>query len=249
MWTCSYSTVASFPFVLSYNDSVTLFHDSYLVCLDYSRQCCYCFWWCLIVLCHLHVPLGATLSDLSSASSASRAALAAASFFRAMCFLNKSILLSFCRKYLTVKSIKSNMITWFYLSNVFLKLLILLQQFLQFSFLFLLLLFIFIFTFSRIMSWVLDDKNNLKILFLTIGFYRNYLDLWHKDEGHGEIATEHIGQSHESKGCVLLISDDHGDRSGDDAEDSNIVDRHSNQPTVIDLFDLACILYYNLSNN
>ena len=96
---------------------------------------------------------------------------------------------------------------------------------------------------------MLDDENNLKILFLTISFYIIFLYLWHKDEGHGEIATEHIGQSHESKGCVLLISDDHGDRSGDDAEDSNIVDRHSNQPTVIDLFDLACILYYNLSNN
>ena len=175
MWTCSYSTVASFPFVLSYNDSVTLFHDSYLVCLDYSRQCCYCFWWCLIVSCHLHVPLGATLSDLSSASSASRAALAAASFFRAMCFLNKSILLSFCRKYLTVKLIKSNMKTWFYLSNIFLKLLILLQQFLQFSFLFLLLLFIFIFTFSRIMSWVLNDKNYLKKIFLQLVFVENIL--------------------------------------------------------------------------
>lgn len=56
----------------------------------------------LLRRCHLHVPLGATSPDPASTcpslSSASRAALAAASRFIAICFRSKSIFLSFYNK-------------------------------------------------------------------------------------------------------------------------------------------------------
>ena len=45
-----------------------------------------------------------------------------------------------------------------------------------------------------------------------------YADLWYKDQCHGEIAAEDVGEGHEGEGRVRLVGDHHGDRGRDDAQ-------------------------------
>ena len=59
-----------------------------------------------------------------------------------------------------------------------------------------------------------------------------------KHQSHGKVAAEHVGEGHKSEGGIFLISDDHGDGGGDDAEYGHVVDGHSHQSTVVNLFDL-----------
>ena len=70
---------------------------------------------------------------------------------------------------------------------------------------------------------------------MTISHLRN------ENQSHGEITAEEVGESDKSKGGVFLISDDHGDGGGDDAEYGHVVDGHSHQPTVVDLFNLPLV--------
>lgn len=62
--------------------------------------------------------------------------------------------------------------------------------------------------------------------------------LGNKHQSHGKVAAEYVGEGHESEGSIFLIGDDHGNGGGDDAEDGHVVDGHSHQPTVVNLFDL-----------
>ena len=87
---------------------------------------------------------------------------------------------------------------------------------------------------------MLDDENNLEIVCLNqmttiIKYISHFRD---KHERHRKVAAEDVGEGNKSKGGIFLVSDNHGDWSRDDAQDGHVVDGHSHQPTVVNLFNL-----------
>ena len=88
---------------------------------------------------------------------------------------------------------------------------------------------------------MLDYKNNLskKIIIKEIRTLQSKIaNLWHKDQSHREVTAKDICKSHKSKSCILLIRNNHGDWRSDDAQDCNIIDRHSHQSAVVNLLNL-----------
>ena len=64
---------------------------------------------------------------------------------------------------------------------------------------------------------MLDDEDNLAWWFRSDHHYINISHFRHKDQSHGKVAAEDVGEGDKGKGSIFLISDDHGDWRSDDA--------------------------------
>ena len=63
-----------------------------------------------------------------------------------------------------------------------------------------------------------------------------------KDEGHGEVAAEDVGEADKGEAGVGLVGDDEGDGGGDEAQHRHVVDGHAHQPAVVDLLHLHAVI-------